>query len=365
MIGKHRMLDRRPVAPAAAGERARAVASRASNDRPAAVAASIIRRRFLAVSGAAIAALPAMSAAQQPQTLRQVGAMARPGFQFEALRDGLRALGWHEGSNLILHHVPIGGGEAFTQLPSSAADLVRRGSEVIVGGGSESVEALRRLTTTIPIVMTMVGDPVGLGFAQSLARPGGNITGLSNLGIDVSAGKWIELLKEADRGIGRVSALWNPPQPAHRAWIAGFERAARASRVELVPLAVETPDDIDRAIAGAAHQELSGLLVPGSSLHIQNLARIADAALRARMAAIAWTGLFATSGGLMAYGASEVAQFRRAATYVDRILKGASPADLPIEQPSLFELAVNLRTAKALGMTMPQSILARADEVIE
>jgi len=321
-----------------------------------------VRRRKFAISVAAASAWPIAVLAQEARKPRSVGVMSQPGFHFDALKDGLRALGYRDGIDITLHYPPATA--SVERLAANAESLVRLGVEVIVAGGSESVEAARNATSSIPIVMTLVGDPVELGFAQSLARPGGNITGLSNLSLDL-AGKWIELLKEVDPRIRRIAVLWNPPHPAHRKWVARIEEAAASSGVQLAPLAVETPEEIERMIIAAGQAQVTGIIVPGSSLHTLNFGRIADFAARGRIASIGWTGAFTVAGGLIAYGASEAAQFRRAAIYVDKILKGAKPVDLPIEQPTRFELALNLRTAKALGLAIPPSILVRADEVIE
>src|SRR5262245_61289131 len=220
--------------------------------------------------------------------------MSRPGFQFDALKEGLRELGYRDGVNITLHSPPSPA--SFEQLAANAQALVRVGVEVIVAGGSETVQAARNASSSIPIVMTLVGDPVELGFAQSLARPGGNITGVSNLSLDL-ASKWIELLKEADPRLSRIAVLWNPPHRAHRNWLTRFEAAA--GNIKIVPLAAETPEEIERNIVAAGQTPATGVIVPGSSLHLANLSRIADAAKRARLASIAWTGAFATAGGLM------------------------------------------------------------------
>ncbi|HJQ59765.1 MAG TPA: ABC transporter substrate-binding protein [Vineibacter sp.] len=274
----------------------------------------------------------------------------------------MRELGYSESGGLVFDHRPSTGSSEL--LSSIAVDIVRQRADVIVVGGSESLQAARQATSSVPIVMTLVADPVELGFVSSFARPGGDITGLSNMHTEL-AGKWVELLREADPRISRIGVLWNPFHPGHRNLIAGLDPLAAASRVQALPLAVEGAEQIEAAIAAAARERATGLIVLGSTLHIQNLRQIADAALQAKVAALAWTASFAEAGGLITYGASETAQFRRAAAYVDKILKGTSPADLPVEQPTRFEMAVNLRTARSLGLVLPPAILARADQVIE
>ena len=320
------------------------------------------RRSFAVLAAAAGWARPAGVAAQEPRRLRGVGVMARPAFQLDALKDGLRELGYHDGVNIALHRpsAAIGSPE---QLAANAAALVRLGIEVIVAGGSESVQAAKAATSSIPIVMTLVGDPVDQGFVRSLSRPGGNVTGLSNLSLEL-AGKWVEILKEVEPRLRRIVMLRNPQHPGHRPWLAGLQQAAAARGIELEPLDVERAEDLGR-IADARRAPATGVVVPGSTLHLDNLARIAELAAKSAVPSVAWTAAFVASGGLMAYGASETAQFRRAAVYVDKILKGAQAADLPIEQPTRFELSLNMRTARMLGLAIPPAVLSRAEEVVD
>jgi ABC-type uncharacterized transport system substrate-binding protein len=212
--------------------------------------------------------------------------------------------------------------------------------------------------------MIFVGDPIASGFVASLSRPGGNITGLSNV-VDELHGKQLELLKEIAPRVTQVAVLWNPSQPAHERQLKKLEVAARSSGVQLQPVPVRTTEDFGAAFSCMKRARADSLMILGSDLHSRNFHRIADLAVKTRLPATASNRRFALAGGLVGYGANESDIVRRAATYVDKILKGAKPADLPVEQPTKFELVINLKTARGLGLTIPQSVLLRADQVIE
>jgi putative ABC transport system substrate-binding protein len=322
------------------------------------------RRAFITMVGGSILVAPVAVEAQQAPKLYRIGVLTGSATvaNVEAFRQGLRDLGYREGTDVVILHSDVEG--RFDRLDAAVAQLMQHGVDVIVAGGSESVQAARRATASIPIVMTTVGDPVGQGFVASFAKPGGNITGLSNVVSDL-APKWLELLRSVAPAVKRVAVLWNPPQPAHKGLLKELERGAVSLGLELRPLAIRTADELDGAFGTVKRERVGGLTMLGSVLHFQNLRRIADFAKQSRLPAVSWTREFVMLGGLMSYGVNQVGQYRRAAYFVDRIFKGASPANLPVEQPTKFELVINLKTAKALGLTIPQSVLLRADQVIE
>lgn len=322
------------------------------------------RRVFVIGSGVGLLASSVLAGAQQARKVYRVGMLLagdRP-TQVQALRQALRELSYIEGQNIVIEVRHAGG--RFERLPAVAAELVRLKVDVIVAAGSEGVQAAKNATRTIPIVMTYVGDPVDRGFAASLARPGGNITGVANIGDELDA-KRLELLKEVVPQITRVAVLWNPPQPAHSTQLKNLERAARSLGVELQPFAIRVQEDFDRAFAAMVGARTSAVIMLGSLLHSENLLRIAELARNAKLPAISYNLRFPELGGLMAYAGKEDDIFRRAATYVDLILKGARPGDLPIEQATKFELIINGRTARVLGLTIPPSLLLQADRLIE
>jgi putative ABC transport system substrate-binding protein len=249
------------------------------------------------------------------------------------------------------------------RLTTLAAELVRLPVEVLVTGGTEEVAAAKHVTQSIPIVMMRVGDPVQRGFVVSLARPEGNITGVSNM-VDDVIGKELELLKEIVPRLSRVAVLWNPPQPAHPRLLKALEGMARSVGIQLHPVAVHRADEFEDAFVAMHAAGADALMIFASTVHSHHVRRIADLALQHRLPAMTWGRAFAENGLLMTYGPSERDIARRAAYYVDRILKGAKPADLPVEQPTKFELVINLKTAQALGVIIPSSLLFQADEVI-
>jgi putative ABC transport system substrate-binding protein len=282
---------------------------------------------------------------------------------FEALREGLRELGYLEGRNLVIEQRSAPEG-SIDQLPSLAAELVRLKVDVIVAGGSLTPHAARRATTTIPIVMGNHGDPVGSGLVTSLARPGGNVTGLSLLSPEL-VGKQLGLLREAVPGGTRVGVLWNPTSQTHPRMLDEAEAAAKTLGLRLHRVSARGLDDYDSAFAAMARERADAVLVLGDPIFWYHRARVAALATRQRLPAMFGQRELAEAGGLMSYGANLRDNFRRAATYVDKILKGARPADLPIEQPIKFELVINLKTAKLLGLTIPPPLLLRAEEIIE
>ncbi len=281
----------------------------------------------------------------------------------EALVQGLRDLGYIEGQNLVIDW-RFGDGK-LERLPDLAADLVRLRPDVIVAaGGAQIALAARKVTTTIPIVMTNVEDPVKSGLVGSLARPGGNVTGLTSLVRDLSA-KRLELLKEVRPGLARVAVLWNAAYPEKANEFEETQAAARVLSIQVQPLAIQQATDIESAFETAIRVRAGALITLPDPLTNTNGRRIIDLALKRHLPTMFTQRPPVDAGGLISYGPSYTDLFRRAAGYVDRILKGAKPADLPVEQPTKFELVINLKTAKALRLTIPQSLLMRADQVIE
>jgi putative ABC transport system substrate-binding protein len=321
-----------------------------------------IRPRGLAVVlAAAICAAPGVAASQPAGKVYQVGLLAPTG-SVAPLRAALRDLGYIEGQHVEIEH--RGSEGRFDRLPALAAELAELPVDVIVAVGSESVQAAKSATSTIPIVMMSAGDPVASGFVVSLARPGGNITGLSNV-TDELPGKQLQLLKEVMPALTRVAVLWNPPQPAHARQLRSLDPKARSLGLQIQPIEVATAEDIERAFTTLGNPRTSAVLLLGSDLHTRNFNRIARLALRSKLPTMAAGRRFAQAGGLMSYGANDRESVQGAATYVDKILKGVRPADLPVQQPTRFELLVNLKVAKVLGLTVPQSVRAQADQVIQ
>ena len=326
------------------------------------------RRTFLAGTGAVLLASPLAAEAQQapakvPRIGFLVGASPADGAPFlEIFRQALRELGYVEGQNITIEYRFAEGRP--DRLPAVAAELVRLKVDVIVTSAPPVPQAAKQATRTIPIVFTSAVDPVGAGLVASLARPGGNITGLANMGSEV-VGKHLELLKEAAPTVSRVAILQNPNNRIHAPALREAEGAARALGVRLDVLQARTPAGIDAAFAAMHSQRAGGVLVLRDSFFFVQRTQIVALAAKSRLPAMYGFREYAEAGGLMAYHASLFQMWRRAATYVDKILRGAKPADLPVEQPTTFELVINLKTAKALGLTIPPSLLGRADEVIQ
>jgi putative ABC transport system substrate-binding protein len=281
--------------------------------------------------------------------------------RWQAFFEGLRALGWEDGQNVRVERRFSGGDTE--QVSRLATELVQLGVDVIVATGLRENQALRKATTTIPVVMVVVDDPVEAGFAQSLARPGGNFTGLAFSASGVS-GKYVELLKETVPTLTRVAVMASrPPRPA---LLQEMEEAARKLKVALLPtILVRESGELAPTFAQAARNGTGGLIFPADAFTLLHRQAIVDLAAQHRIPAIYAFGELVEAGGLMAYGPSFPGRFRQAATFVDKILKGAKPADLPVEQPTTFELVVNQKAAKALGLTIPASVRARADQVIQ
>jgi putative ABC transport system substrate-binding protein len=279
----------------------------------------------------------------------------------EAFRQGLRDLGYVEGKSIMIDW-RFADGKAEV-LPELAAALVRLNVALIVTAGSPPTQAMRQATSTIPIIMGLDPDPVGNGFVTSLARPGGNVTGLSTLSSELS-GRQLEILKEVLPKLSRLAVLGSSIRPGNAQALKETELAAKAFRVRLQYLDITTSSDIDTGLRAARDGHAEALLVFAAPA-IRNLQKqVVEHAVKYRLPAIYERAEYITDGGLMSYGASMTGNFRRAATYVDKILKGAKPADLPVEQPTKFELLINLKTAKQIGLTIPPNVLARADRVI-
>jgi putative ABC transport system substrate-binding protein len=279
----------------------------------------------------------------------------------QAFRHGLRDLGWVEGRNISIEYRFAEGKD--DRLPEFASELVALKVELIVATTISAAQASKNATRTIPIVLTAAGDPVATGLVESLAKPGGNVTGLSQMSPEM-AGKRLQLLKEIVPNVARVAVMWNPQTPTSVLAWKEIQLAARDLGVQLHSLEVRTPHEFDKAFEEARARTGAVAIMP-SPLFVRNLRRIADLAAKSGLPAISHVTEFAESGGLVAYGPDRADLFRRAAGYVDRILKGAKPADLPVEQPTKFELVINLKTAKSLGLTIPPAVLARADEVLK
>jgi ABC-type uncharacterized transport system substrate-binding protein len=290
-----------------------------------------------------------------------VGESSPPSPHVQALGQGLRNLGYVEGKAIVLEYRYAEG--KIERLPELAAELVRLPVDVIVTALSPAIQAAKQATDTIPIVFAVSGNPLATGYVASLAHPGGNVTGLSAMDYDLT-GKRLELLTEALRKVSRVAVLWNPGNGAMVLKMEEVRVAAHALRVEIKSLEARRPQDFDQALAALPREHADALLTLADPLTLFHRDRIIEAAAKNRLPAMYELQEFVEAGGLMSYGPSILDNFRRAATYVDKILKGAKPGDLPVEQPTKFELVINLKTAKQIGLTIPPNVLARADRVI-
>jgi len=323
---------------------------------------------LVAVLAVSLLAAPLAADAQQAGKMPRIGWLGvespsdRPAL-LDAFRQRLGELGWVEGQSIVIDYRYAEG--RIDRLPDLAAELVRLKVDLIVSFGTQGVTAAKNATKTIPIVMIAVRDPVGTGLIASLAHPGGNVTGGSGTaGLEMFA-KQLELLKETVPKIGRVAILSNPANAYHRLAIREVNVAARSLGVQLQLLEARGPNEFDGAFAAMAKERVRALLVLSDVMLNAHRTRLADLAARSRLPAAYSVRESVEAGGLMSYGPSFLDLFRRAATYVDKILKGAKPAELPVELPTKFELVINMKTAKALGLTIPQSVLLRADHVIE
>ena len=325
------------------------------------------RRTFLAGTGAVLLTAPLAAEAQPAGKVYRIGvleptSMALNAANLDAFRQGLRELGYVEGRNMRIEYRSADGRSE--RFPDLAAELVRLKVDVILTRGTPAVMAAKNATGTIPVVMAASGDPVLSGVVSSLARPGGNVTGLSAVAVEVS-GKRLELIREVAPGVSRVAALFNMSNPNDALQWKEIETAAPSLRVQLQLLDVRKPGDFAGAFDAAVKGRAGALVVGLDALTWANHRPIVDLAAKHRLPAIYGGREFVNAGGLIAYGVSYPHLYHRAANFVDKILKGAKPADLPVEQPSKFELVINLKTAKALGLTIPPSLLQRADEVIQ
>jgi len=318
------------------------------------------RREFITVLGATALAWPLAARARAPNGMARIGFLGLER-RLEKFRQGLRDLGYVEGRDIVVEYRPS---DPADRLSGFAAELVALNADVIVAGGSLAVRAAQQATRTIPIVMTGTSDPVGTGFVASLARPGGNITGLSLLSSELS-GKRLELLRQITKDLSRVAILLNPDGPAVVFSLRQTEKAARASGIEISLVEARRGEDLDGAFALIAKIRPEALVILPASLMTRYASRIAELALNSKTPTISYFREFPEVGGLMSYGPSLDYSARRAAVYVDRILKGAKPSDLPVQQPTNFELVINLKTAKALNLTVPRRLSAIADELIE
>jgi ABC-type uncharacterized transport system substrate-binding protein len=322
------------------------------------------RREFITLLGGA-AAWPLAARAQQPAKVARIGHLdLGPPFarasRVEALRAGLRDLGWIEGKNIVIE---FRWADGVQQLHELAAELVRMNVDVIFAPSSTMVEPARQATKTIPIVFSNHADPIGTGHVASLSRPGGNITGLSELATDLDA-KAMELLKEAVPAT-RIGVLWNPTTPSQVPGLQSVRVAGEKLGLALHIVPAARTDEFDAALASMARESVGSVFVVPSPLTLMQRAPLAELALKHRLPTMFGARENVEAGGLMSYGADRHDLVRRAALYIDKILKGAKPADLPVEQASKYQLVINLKTAKALGLEVPPSLLARADEVIE
>jgi putative ABC transport system substrate-binding protein len=329
------------------------------------------RRTFMAMLTGGIVVAPFAAEAQPAAKVARIGYLATnnltlsPPHLHGAFRQGLRDLGYVEGRNIVIEYRDAGG--KLERLPAVAAELVALKVDVIVAPTTPSALAAKRATRTLPIVFFGSADPVTSGLVTSLARPGGNVTGLSGLAPEL-VGKGLELLTQAVPGASLVAVLWQPGAAGERTErdvLKGAEVAARALGVRLQIVEARGSADIDRAFSEMTRARVGALTVWTTAMFVQERGRLVTLAAKNRLPAMYTLREFIDAGGLMAYGHSQADLNRRAATYVDKILKGAKPDDLPVEQPTKFELVINLKTAKALGLTIPQSVLGRADEVIK
>jgi len=324
------------------------------------------RRRFLGAAASSFITLPLAVRAQRAVHVARIGFLGSgsyDGLTYKPFIQGLHDLGWVQGQNVTIDYRFADG--SIERLQDLAVELTQRKVDVIVAVATPSSLAAKHATKTIPVVMVAAGDPVAAGLVTNLARPDGNVTGLS---FDVSLEsftKSLELFKQAAPTARRVAVLINPANPAQHHAVNNLGVAARHLGIQLRVLEARGPDDFDAAFAATSQEGFDGLLVVTDPTFVSNRTRLAELALKHHMPSIHGVRAYVEAGGLMSYGPNMAGLYRRASTYVDKLLKGAKPRDLPVEQPTKFELVINLKTAKALGLTIPQSLLLRADEVIQ
>jgi len=327
------------------------------------------RRAFIGVLTGGLLAAPLAVEAQQPHRGRRLGLLlpyiesdSQAQARVTAFRASLHERGWTDGRNVQFEFRYTEGQSE--RLPSLAADLVQNHVDVIVTAGTESTDAARRATKSIPIVMAAVGDPIAAGFIGSLARPGGNVTGASLLATELTA-KRLELLKEVLPALSRLAVLWSAANASVIQKLKQIQAAAPQFGVQLHPVELRAPGDLEKGFDSAVRFGAQAVMTTEDAIQITYRARVVELGRRHRLPVASEFGEFAQAGSLMSFGPSILDQFRSAAGYVDKLFKGAKPEDLPVEQATRFELMINLKTAKALGLTIPQSVLARADQVIE
>jgi putative ABC transport system substrate-binding protein len=327
------------------------------------------RRRFLIALGASALAEPFETFAQKPSKVWRIGILSqsrRPNALdadlVGAFLHGMRELGYAEGSNLAIEFRWAEGRD--DRLPALAAELVRLGVEVIVAVGTPSTQAAMKATTTIPVVMLAVGDPIRSKLVASLARPGGNVTGLTQLGAEL-AGKRLQVLRDMVPKLARVAFLWNPANASHEPYVKDMQAAARKLNLTLQSVEVRKAHEFDSAFSRMMRERPDALIMTADTEHQFRLAWIVAYAAKHRLPVMYQMKENVEAGGLMSYGANHPDLYRRGATYVDKILKGTKPSDLPVEQPMTFELLINSKTAKALGLKIPQSLLIMADKIID
>ena len=327
------------------------------------------RRKLIVAVGAGALMAPLASFAQQQNKVWRVGYLATRHVDFVdtdnyygPFRQGMRELHYVEGKNLLIEWRSAEGN--FERMQGLAAELVQLKVDVIVTAGAAATRAAQRASTTIPIVMVYVGDPVGVGFVKSLARPGGNITGLSALADELGA-KHFEMLLNMAPKLPRVAVLLNPANPSHALTLKSVQTAALRSGIKILPVQARTPQEIENAFSMIVRENAGGVIVAIDAFFTQQRRQIAELAAKHRLPSISSSEEYAMAGGLIGYGQNIGDYHRRAATYVDKILKGAKPADIPVEQPTKFELVINKKTANALSLNNPQSLLIGADKVIE
>ena len=326
------------------------------------------RRAFLGTLTGSLLAAPLAAEAQSVGKVYRIGFIVtatrdETGHLIKALTEGLREFGYVEGRNVVFEPRFAEGRQE--RLPALAAELVQLKVDVLVTGSNPVIAAVKQASATIPVVMAVSRDPVGAKFIASLARPGGNITGLANDTAPEIIGKNLALLKEAAPRVSRVAFLWNPVPPGAETSRNALESAARNLGVAFQPVEIRSRSELEGAFAAMVRERANAVVVAQDPVTFGSRSQVVLLAARSRLPAVYGVREFVEAGGLMSYGPNIAEQFRRAATYVDKILKGAKPGDLPIEQPTKFELVINLKAAKALGLTIPQSVLQRADQVID